>query len=248
MTDKSYSIILCEGAADLAFISLYLINKHGWMYDKSAKIIDVNKNAGEHAAWYRKNDVELLICAVGGCDKFNSFYNDYIKRIINTKQSLSKFVVIIDADRSEDEAAKKIQFDKVDFSPNQWKECVWSNETIMPKIKAEDNYQAIFNSYLRIIPVSSQGALESVLIEAYKSTDPEITENSINFVNSLGERERKKGELNKLRKELKAKLSVIVSLIAPDSTFSELTVKFSTIDLNDKSIETNFGFLKELSK
>ncbi len=81
-------------------------------------------------------------------------------------------------------------------------------------------------------------------MEAIASNDKSIVSCSSEFIDNLKADEAKYISSNRLK--LKAKTSVIFSLISPDSTFESLTSKFELIDLDAKSIKEAFGFLDEV--
>lgn len=79
-------IILCEGETDLTLLGLYLEKMCGWIYERKPKLrikIPQTFPAGnEKAETYKRGIEELIICCVGGKDKFGSFFEKYIHRII----------------------------------------------------------------------------------------------------------------------------------------------------------------------
>ena len=99
---KSKTVILCEGASDLAFISLYLIKKYNFVHKKETTF-KVNKEKGEYCANYTNDKHEVIIFAVGGKDNFNNVYTNYIHRFIisGNNNDFLNLVIVIDADEDK---------------------------------------------------------------------------------------------------------------------------------------------------
>jgi len=76
-------LILCEGKTDAILLSYYLEKTCGWTHRNAPKslAIKADEYKGESAYWYRKEDTSLLICGVGGRDKFSIFFKDKILSI-----------------------------------------------------------------------------------------------------------------------------------------------------------------------
>lgn len=72
------TLILCEGKTDAILISYLLCKMSGWnptKADKKMSVIVSEKN-NESAYWYVRDDDKLLICGVGGKDKFAKFFQE----------------------------------------------------------------------------------------------------------------------------------------------------------------------------
>ncbi len=98
-------IILCEGETDLTLLGLYLEKMCGWIYERKPKLrikIPQTFPAGnEKAETYKRGIEELIICCVGGKDKFGSFFEKYIHRIIVSShdgETDFRIAVLTDAD------------------------------------------------------------------------------------------------------------------------------------------------------
>ena len=75
-------LILCEGKTDAILLSYYLGRVRQWMPCKRGPKnyrISVDEKAGESAYWYQQGSDYLLICAVGGKNKFGSFFKEKIR-------------------------------------------------------------------------------------------------------------------------------------------------------------------------
>lgn len=232
---NTVSILLCEGPSDLALISLFLIDNCGYLFEpKGKRKISVNEKNGEYASWYTNGDVNLLICSVGGCDKFNSFYNQYIQELFNDLK-IAHLIVVKDADDDADEAFNSINFSGVSFKSDEWYFGQYLNAF---------GFNVDYKSFIRIIPKKSCGALETLIINSLLIDEPEIAKSVLSYVENLGNDESK--YLNKTRYKLKAKLGIMMTLIDPQRTFSSLTNRFSLLNFSNPLILECFGFLSAL--
>lgn len=233
---NAFSILLCEGVSDLAFISLFLINKLGYSYvTKGKRNILVDGKSGEHSSWYSNGEIDLLICSVGGCDKFNNFYNKYIQELFNDVE-IPHLIVVKNADEDVDAAFKSIAFSGVEFELNKWHSGQYLNAF---------GFNVNYKSYIRVIPEHSCGALETLVIEALLVDEPDIAKSAIDYVDTLSPEEAK--YLDKKRYKLKAKIGIMMNLIDPQRTFSSLTNKFSLLNFSNALIVDCFNFLSTLT-
>lgn len=69
-------LISCEGKTDAILISYYLESVQQWSPCRRGPKnfqITVDEKHCESAYWYKRNEDYLLICGVGGKDKFGRF-------------------------------------------------------------------------------------------------------------------------------------------------------------------------------
>ena len=211
-------LILCEGKTDAILLSYYLGCVQQWipcMRGPKNFRISVDEKSGESAYWYQRGEDHLLICGVGGKDKFGGFFADKIQAAILDAQVFSKVALVTDRDdrQEEDITAEVCRI----FAPaiTQAKQNHW----------VENAYQDGFGQkqtlsfLLLIIPTIQQGALESLLLEAI-SEDPydrEIVTRSTAFVEEIGPyAERYIGQTGL---KLKARLGVTWAIQSPGKEF-----------------------------
>ena len=209
-------LILCEGKTDAILLSYYLGCVQHWTPCKRGPKnfrISVDEKSGESAYWYQRGEDRLLICGVGGKDRFGGFFADKIRAAILDAQVFSKVALVTDRDdrQEEDITAEVCRI----FAPaiTQAKQNHW----------VENAYQDGFGQnqtlsfLLLIIPTDQQGALESLLLEAI-SEDPydrEIVTRSTAFVEEIGPyAERYIGQAR-----LKARLGVTWAIQSPGKEF-----------------------------
>ena len=94
-------LILCEGKTDAILLSYYLGCVQQWipcMRGPKNFRISVDEKSGESAYWYQRGEDHLLICGVGGKDKFGRFFADKIQAAILDAQVFSKVALVTDRD------------------------------------------------------------------------------------------------------------------------------------------------------
>lgn len=162
-------LILCEGKTDAILLSYYLSHVQNWMpYKKGPIKISVDEASGESAYWYKREDDYLLICGVGGKDKFGRFFVEKkIREAIIDSNFCSKVALVTDRDdRQVEQIAEEICHS---FAPviTQVDQNIWTENSY------QDSYgqQQTLSFLLLVIPLEQQGALETVLLKAI-SEDP----------------------------------------------------------------------------
>lgn len=224
-------IILCEGETDATLLGLYLENICGWAYAKNPKLQiklpKTNPITNEKSVTYSNGTEELIICAVGGKDKFGQFYNEYIHNIVYLSQDKEinfRIALMTDADNR---TCREIEEDILrQLSPHisNIKSAMWTSNTVENSFKTLSNVEFL----LTIIPVTGQGALETVLMDslAEMNSGDTIVESSKIFVDALAPNEY----LSADRLKLKAKLGVALSVFYPDKVFSQFDQQLKIVD------------------
>ncbi len=236
MNNSINKLILCEGKTDAILISYYLNKVANWTNEnvKPPKnlTIKADEKKGEYAYWYGKENEKLLICAVGGKDKFKSFFNEKISSSIINADSFDKIAIIIDRDnRSENEIIK------------------YMTSILAPIIKKIENNKWIINGYknayskdssieflLVIIPTKGEGALETVLLKSISENkdDKKIVDKSIEFVNEIQPLASK--YLSTKRLILKSYLGVTWAIQSPEKVFSYIDEQIKDVKWEDSKI------------
>ena len=72
------NILLCEGATDAILLSYYLEAVFGWRYCTPDKSINISEDYNETVNWYKKGNDKLVICSVGGKDRFGNFFSEKV--------------------------------------------------------------------------------------------------------------------------------------------------------------------------
>ena len=212
------AVILCEGKTDAILLSYYLGKMRGWQAGaKPPKWLEIKpaKNSSESVEWYQRGDDRLLICGVGGKDRFAEFFKEKILPPLIDSSAFSKMAVVTDRDnRSSPEIVASIYsgFKKAitDIKENEWTTNCF-----------EDGFGLghTLSFLLLIIPNDSEGALETVLMNAIMEDqyDKVIVEKSQAFVKEIKPDAMR--YLCNRRLELKAQLSVTWAIQSPDKAF-----------------------------
>lgn len=211
-------LILCEGKTDAILLSYYLGRVRQWMPCKRGPKnyrISVDEKIGESAYWYQQGSDYLLICAVGGKNKFGSFFEEKIRAAIKDAQVFSKMALVTDRDDRQEEAIEREVCQC--FAPvvTQAEQNVWTEN------RYEDGYgqQQSLSFLLLVIPTDQQGALETLLLNAI-SEDPydrEIVRRSAAFVDEMEPYAKK--YIGHARLKLKARLGVTWAIQSPGKEF-----------------------------
>ena len=243
-------LMLCEGKTDAILVSYLLCKLSGWIPIKSNKkekvkvLTEEKKN--ESAYWYERGEDRLLICGVGGKDKFSDFFADKLSDVILNyppQDSFDKLVVIHDKDTDTiNDIENKI---KASLAPiasfvqnNQW---------------VSNDFTDAFGKEIKIdilgliIPFENEGALESVMLDSLKEKSPEreIVESSERFVDEV--KNIAKEFINIPRMELKAKLGVTFAVLSPMKVFTYIDELIKTVNWEEyDSIREVFSKILEL--
>lgn len=212
-------LILCEGKTDAILLSYYLDRVHQWAPCKKGPKevrISADEKYGESAYWYQRGEDYLLICGVGGKDKFGSFFKDKIQAAIIDAQAFSKVALVIDRDdRTEEEITDEICQYLTPVITQATHNC-WISNLYQDSFGQQQNLSFL----LLIIPLDRQGALETLLLEAI-SEDPydcEIVVRSKTFVDEIAPYADR--YIGHARLKLKARLGVTWAIQSPGKEFS----------------------------
>lgn len=231
-------LILCEGKTDAILLSYYLEKTCGWTH-RNAPIslaIKADESKGESAYWYRKEDESLLMCGVGGKDKFSSFFKEKIHPILFDTSAFSKIAIVTDRDNREEQSI--LDFFRASLYPiitniaNQ----SWVNNIY------ENSYKqhAIVDFLLIVIPEDKEGALETLLLEAIseKEYDKTIVKRSIAFVDEIQPVATE--YISKKRLKLKAYLGVTWAIQYPEKIFSFIDEQIRSVEWEGSQILAQF--------
>lgn len=224
-------IIMCEGETDLTLLGLYLENACGWIYQKNPrfklKIPKTLVSTNEKSETYARGLDELIICCVGGKDKFGIFFNKYIQRIITSSQNKERHFRIALMTDADNRTEAEIQTDILtQLSPtiSHIQNNVWRQNITKDSFDESVNVDFL----LTIIPQHGTGALETVLMDslAEKEDGKSIVNLSSKFIDSLPENQY----IPTQRLKLKAELGVALSVFYPDKVFSQFDQQLKMVD------------------
>lgn len=212
-------LILCEGKTDAILLSYYLGHVQKWIPCRRGPKgfqISADEKLGESAYWYQQGEDYLLICGVGGKDKFGSFFTNKIQAAIIDAQVFSKVALVTDRDdRQEEEIAAEVCRC---FAPaiTQARQNLWVKNSYRDSFDRQQDLLFL----LLVIPIEQQGALETLLLEAI-SEDPydrEIVVRSTAFVNEIAPYADR--YIRQSRLKLKARLGVTWAIQSPGKEFN----------------------------
>lgn len=211
-------LILCEGKTDAILLSYYLIHKCGWQFsDNSPKRLGIkaDKEPGESASWYRKDEDYLLICAVGSKTRFKQFFDEKIWPSLKNSSAFSRIALIIDRDEEQvEEIEANIRRD-LPVVAAKAKNDQWVQHSYFDSY-GEENF---VDFLLLAVPHDQQGALETLLLDAISEDeyDGNIVEKSRQFVDEIAPEAKR--YIGKRRLVLKAYLGVTWAIQSPQKVF-----------------------------
>ncbi len=239
-------LILCEGKTDAILLGYYLMKTDGWEIEKKTPSgLDIKaREQNENAAWYKKGNERLLICAVGGKDNFDRFFSRYIQRpILNASNGdpFPRIVLVTDRDdrdvaEIEKDIAQKIAPFFTDIQNREWVTNCYMDTFGMEKQ---------VESLLLVIPVEHQGALENVMLDAISEEpyDKNIVDKCTAFVEGL--RPEADRYIATDRLQLKAKLSTVWAIQSPEKAFDFIDAQIKSVQWEKyETLNQCFGMLK----
>lgn len=219
-------LILCEGATDAIFLSYYMKKVAGWEFCRGSQPLKIKEqNITESVNWYKKDEDRLLICGVGGKDKFKSFFESRIKNAIIDANAFDAIAVITDRDDKEIEDIEK--HIKSVFQPllSDVHNLEWKSNVYMDSFGIKRELKFLLN----IIPYDYQGALETVMLDAIAEDtyDANIVQKSSDFVEQMRKEANK--YISSDRLELKAKLGVTWAIQYPEKIFKLMNEQIESV-------------------
>lgn len=218
-------VLLCEGVTDAILLSYYLEKVSGWKYCKGPKNLEIKtKNRNESVNWYRKGEEYLLICGVGGKNNFAKFFETRIKNPIFMSDAFQKIVFVTDRDeRADSEIINELYTEDMlkNLEDRRWRNNIYRNAYEMEKM---------LEVLLVVIPKESQGALETVMLEAIAEDlyDRNIIEKVDDFMQQMSKEAEK--YLSTERLQLKAKLGVTWAVQFPEKVFSRIDEQIRNVE------------------
>jgi len=217
-------LILVEGVSDVQLISYYLQNVYGWKYEKD-KVLGVTALDGyEHIESLSKDDNKLILCGVGGIEKFAHFVSNHRINDMIIERDISSVMVVTDRDEASDAKIKRKindSFDNISFNVAEW-----TPNMIIDSFKQSKNV----NTYLLIIPENENGALERVIINALNDIPEEknLIQEVTNFIDSL--KLELVPDLTQVNKSNKATVGTFFSVRNPQNAMRAFSIIISKID------------------
>lgn len=241
INNKPIDYLFCEGASDAVFICLYLENKLGYIEDRigSRNFHSAIINARFHLM--EGPDRYLLVCSCGGCSNINSIFQNVVLPSVISNQDDCRVMAIIDRDNKTNQQCYQL----VSFAPINMQIGSWSLGTIQGNyMQTNGAFNTIrYKSYFAVIPNSSTGAFENVLINSLFNTNPNIVNEVNAFFASLSPNAKTHIQTNRL--EIKARLDTMIVLLDPECIYLNLRGLFQNFNFNDPNIINNFSFIDD---
>ena len=238
-------LILCEGKTDAILLSYYLEKTCGWTHRNAPKGLNIkaDETKGESIYWYRKENESLLICGVGGKDKFISFFRDKIQSTMIDSSAFTKIAVVTDRDDRHEKSIVDSFLSSLNSIIKTIENDKWITNCYENSYKQESNVDFL----LVIIPSENEGALETLLLEAISENEEDriIVERSISYINEIQPIANK--YLSKNRLKLKAYLGVTWAVQYPEKLFSFIDEQIRSVKWEEsKVLERCFKQLKSI--
>jgi len=235
-------IILCEGKTDAVLLSYYLSRTVGWEYNKANKAfkIKLKNEENQYVGYYKKDEEELLICGVGGKTNFANFYRDYIEPYMMSGQNEDnsyRLAIVVDRDCDNDGDIERTLSDDLGECITEVKNGRWIENSFNDSFEQ----QAKVDVLCIIIPVSQQGALETLLMDALSEDGyrGNLISRSKCFVDNISD--EAKEIIHSERLKMKTKLGVSLAVLYPEKVFSLIDEQLKYIEW-DKSETLNECF------
>jgi hypothetical protein len=217
------SIILCEGIDDVLIIGYFIYktsNLPKWEFNEKAVVSEnfkfLNRHGDKYEKYTRGKD-KLVIWCVGGKDCFG----DAIKTIhkFNTNFPNERFEeIVIFADRDKNDIDSSIKKVEDFFKIYGWEVTLENNKQNNFGYERENEKYNVNISPI-IIPFDTEGALETVLMEAIAGTNDEdkfIVDSAKQYIRDIIRSGKITRYLQHDRLKLKAEFSAVISVTNPD--------------------------------
>ena len=236
------SYIFGVAPAKIVQKSYYLNRTAGWKYCKKGPA-DVNiktDSFDQSADWYENGKDRLLICAVGGKDRFKAFFKSKIERPIIDSGAFSRLALVLDRDDKEvksieSHAASILKPVVTKMRNNEWVSNVYEDAYSMEQ-KIE--------TLLVAVPKEHQGALETLMMDSIAEDpyDAIIVEKSGVFVKEMKAFASK--YIDGRRKEIKAHLGVTWAIQYPEKVFKLMNEQIQSVKWEKSGVLRDcFGML-----
>ena len=189
------SIILCEGSTDFVLLQYYMRKVNCWE-DTNAQN-NVIKFDRQRSRLFVKDNRRLTIASMGGCSRIEASVGIVLERNFNTspfqEEWYNTIVIITDRDEACTEAgiiasverafsAHKVEYTKL--CCNSWVDC---------QMTSSIGVNMVFKVLLLVIPFTTEGAIETFLLEAIADKDEydkKIIARTNTFVEQVDEERR----------------------------------------------------------
>ncbi len=237
-------LILCEGETDAVLLSYYLGRVAGWEYSKKVpNNFNVKPYADNQSVnWYRKDDENLLICAVGGKDNFRNFFNKKIKRPL-LDYGFEKIAVVTDRDDRDEREIEVSISESLETISTELQNEKWRVGRYKDRFGSEKTLEVL----LVIIPKERQGALETAMLDAISEDeyDRNIVVKTKNFAKLMRVEASKYVSTDRL--ELKARLGLTWAVQYPEKIFTPIDEQIKHVRWEESdSLRSCFSKLIEI--
>ena len=227
-------IILCEGETDAILLSYYLGKVAGWEYCKKAPDgIAIKSNTFDQSVnWYKKDDDRLLICSVGGKDKFAEFFRSTVMRPIVDAGAFSRIALVLDRDDKEIQSIEAHASSVFKPVVTTMKNNEWIKNSYMDAYGIEQAIDAL----LVVIPTEHQGALETLMLDSIAENpyDEAIVKRAGEFVDEM--KTVASRYINGRRKEIKAHLDVTWAIQYPEKVFKLINEQILSVKWENSEV------------
>ena len=235
------TVVFCEGTTDLLMIQFVLQYKYGWKYDGFLENAVTNRLLKKIL---KKDKASIEIRSCGGImnitNKMKEF-QDYMEYATRDEELFDKVIVLIDHDTcdSNSEFMNKLN-DTLDDTFTEKDINVDSKWKLHNLIKGELE----LDLFIRSLPETEVGAIESVMLEAL-STD-QIEENLIKssnqFISEMSQKQTR--YLQKKSLISKATFNTYFAIRTPEEKYDERARVLKAYDWeNNEVLNKSFGFL-----
>ena len=241
--DKPLDYVLCEGASDANFVSLYIerLLQYVPCREKSRQYIGPIQGC---AFFYLEGPHrDVLICSCGGCHNVAQIYQSVVLPSLNAIGLGCRIDIILDRDEKTDAECLALapggpltmEVNKTHIGSLSGNFFTGLEPNLIP-----------YESYFAVVPTDCSGAFENVLIQAIAQQEPEIVNEAQTFLVNLSPTAKR--HIGKTRLAIKAELDIILTLLDPERFYQSLKDAFALVDLDCPIIKDAFGFLAHLER